>query len=162
MRTILYLAIVALLATSSCSSSDSPSESGSELPAEVEQVIQDNQQAFVDQDPDAFYATVTDDFFYRNYVFGSETQTLWTDWLYEEDRPNETALRIEFGDKVVPTSGEERIVTGDGPWFVSMSQSWDSEIVEWDGNVTYVVVDRDGMMKVASVYYVGTAKEPQS
>lgn len=36
MRTILYLAIVALIATSSCSSSDSASDSASEVPAEGE------------------------------------------------------------------------------------------------------------------------------
>lgn len=161
MRTVLYLAIVALIATSSCSSSDSASDSASEVPAEVEQVIRDNMQAFVDQDVDAFYATVTDDYFLRQYIYGAEKQTLWTDWLYEEDRANETALRIEFGDKVVPTPGGEWIVTGDGPWFVSMSQAWATEIVEWDGNTTYVVVDRDGSMKVASVYYSGTATEPQ-
>jgi hypothetical protein len=116
----------------------------------------------VDQDPDAWYATVTDDYFLRQYIYGFETQTLWTDWVQEEDAPNESAYRIEFRDKVVPTSGEEWIVTGDGPWFVSMGQSWASEIVEWDGSTTYVVVDRDGTMKVASVYYVGTATEPQS
>ena len=161
MRTILCLAIVALLVTSSCSSSDSSSDSGSELPAEAERVIRDYLQAYEEQDVDAWYATVTDDYFYRQYIFGAEKQNLWTDWLYEDDA-NDTAYRIEFKDKVVPTSSEEWIVTGDGPWFVSMSQSWTSEIVQWDGNITYVVVDRDGMMKVASVYYVGTATEPQS
>jgi hypothetical protein len=155
MRTLLYLAIVALIAASSCSSSDS----GSEVSAEVEQVIRDNLQAFVDQDPDAWHATVTDDSFLRQYVYGYETQTLWADWVYENEA-NEVAWRVEFADKAVPTSGEEWIVTGDGPWFVSMSQSWATDIIQWDGNATYVVVDRNGTMKVASNYYVGTATEP--
>jgi hypothetical protein len=161
MRTLLYLAIVALIATSSCSSSDSSSDSGSEVPADVEQVIRDNMQAYVDQDVDAWYATVTDDYFNRQYIYGAEKQTLWTDWTYEEDNASATANRMEFHDKAVPTPGDEWIVTGDGPWFVSMSQAWASEIVEWDGNTTYVVVDRDGTKKVASVYYSGTATEPQ-
>lgn len=163
MRTLLYIAIVALITTSSCSSSDSSSDSGSEVPADVEQVIRDNMQAFEDQDVDAWYATVADDYFLRQYIYGAEKQTLWTGFgFYEEDDANATANRIEFDRKTVPTPGDEWIVTGDGPWFVSMSQSWTSEIVQWDGNITYVVVDRDGMMKVASVYYVGTATEPQS
>ena len=157
MRTLLYLAIVALIATSSCSSSDS----GSEVPADVEQVIRENMQAFEDQDVDAWYATVTDDYFYRQYIYGAEKQTLWTDWNYEEDYASATANRVEFADKAVPTPGDEWIVTGDGPWFVSMSQAWATEIVEWDGNTTYVVVDRDGTKKVASVYYSGTATEAQ-
>jgi hypothetical protein len=161
MRTILYLAIVALIATSSCSSSDSSSDSGSEVPAEVEQVIRDNQQAIEDQDVDAWYATVTDDYFNREYMYGFETQTLWPTWVKEEDTANETAHRIEFNDRAVPTPGDEWIVTGDGPWFVSMSQAWATEIVEWDGNTTYVVVDRDGTKKVASVYFSGTATELQ-
>ena len=162
MRTILYLAIVALFAASSCSSSDSSSDSGSELPADAEQVIRDNLQAQADQDPDAWYATVTDDYFYRRYTYGSETQTLWPGWELVEDAGNETAKRIEFGDRAVATPGEEWIVIGDGPWFVSMSQSWATEDFQWNGNATYVVVDRDGTMKITSEYYTGTMEERQS
>jgi hypothetical protein len=57
MRTHRWLVIVALVATSSCSSSDSSSDSDAEMPAEVEQVIRDNMQVFVDQDVAAWYAT---------------------------------------------------------------------------------------------------------
>jgi len=156
MRTLLCLAIVALIATSSCSSSDSDAE----VPAEVEQVIRDNMQVFVDQDVDAWYATVTDDYFYRQDMYGAEKQTHWTEWV-QEDSATDAAHRIEFGDKVVPTSAAEWVVTGDGPWIVSFSQSWTSDIVQWDGNITYVVVDRDGTMKIASAYYTGTSTEPQ-
>jgi hypothetical protein len=162
MRTILYLAIVALIAASSCSSSDSSSDSGSELPADAEQVIRDNIQAYADQDVDAWYATVTDDYFYRRYIYGFETQTLWPDWVLEEDAGNETAKRLEFFDRAVGTPGEEWIVTGDGPWFVSMSQSWIDEDYQWEGNNTYVVVDRDGTMKIASEYNTSTMEERQS
>ncbi len=159
-RTILYLAIVALIATSSCSSSDSSSNSGSELPADAEQVIRDNMQAGEDQDVDAWYATLTDDHFHRRYLYGADSQNLLPEET-EEDASN-VAFNIEFHDKAEATPGEEWIVTGDGPWFVSMRQSWIDEHFQWDGNATYVVVDKDGNMKIASHYYTGTMQERQS
>ena len=160
MRTILYLAIVALIATSSCSSSDSSSDSGSELPADAEQVIRDNLQAYVDEDVDAWYATVTDDYFYHRYVYGADSQNLLPGETIED--ASEIAFNIEFHGKAEPTPGEEWIVTGDGPRFVSMSQSWIDENFRWDGSVTYVVVDKDGTMKIASEYYTGSMEERQS
>jgi hypothetical protein len=160
MRTILYLAIVALIATSSCSSSDSSSDSGSELPADVEQVIRDNLQASVDEDVDAWYATVTGDYFHRRYLYGADSQNLLPGETIED--ASEVAFNIEFHGKAEPTPGEAWIVTGDGPWFVSMSLSWIDENFQWDGNATYVVVDRDGTMKIASEYYSGTVEDRQS
>ena len=111
MRTILCLAIVALLVTSSCSSSDSSSDSGSELPAEAERVIRDYLQAYEEQDVDAWYATVTDDYFYRQYIFGAEKQNLWTDWLYEDDA-NDTAYRIVRGSCRSANLGPPRSFNG--------------------------------------------------
>lgn len=156
MRTILYLAIVALIAASSCSSSESSSDSGSELPADAEQVIRDNVQAQVDQDLDAWQETITDDFVHRRGAYGNVSQERLEPDSYDEAASG-FAHRIEFYE--TPLEYEQvgdLFVTGDGPWFVTIRQRWialfEPDEMLWEGNATYVVVERDGVMKVAAEY----------
>jgi hypothetical protein len=51
-------------------------------------------------------------------------------------------------------------VTADGPWYVTIPTRWiepsEPDTVTWEGNATYVVVERDGVMKVAAEYFTGT------
>jgi hypothetical protein len=156
MRTILYLAIVALIATSSCSSSDSSSDSGSELPADVAQVVDDYINAITDEDLDAWRGTITDDFVHRRGVYGNVSQERLEEESYDEAASG-YAHRIEFYE----TSQEyeqvgDLFVTGDGPWFVTIRQRWivhfEPDKTLYEGNATFVVVERDGVMKVAAEY----------
>ena len=138
---------------------------GSVLPAEAQKVLDDYINAATNQDPDAWRETVTDDYFNRRYMFGDRTHELWTDSIMEEDWSAPYANRIEFGLAVDYEQRGDPVVTGDsdGPWFVSIPQSWPEVLgvdnpnpVVWDGNATYVIVERDGTMKVASEYWTGT------
>jgi hypothetical protein len=51
-------------------------------------------------------------------------------------------------------------VAGDGPWYVTIPQRWielsEPDDFTWVGNGTLVVVERDGVMKVAAEYFTGT------
>ena len=160
MRTILYLAIVALIATSSCSSSDSSSDSGTGSPADVPQVVDDYINAITAQDVDAWRETVTDDYIHRRGIYFPETQKRWEDDSYEEDTADPYALRIEFWGSIEYEQVGDPIVTGDGPWYVTIPQRWiersEPDNLAWEGNGTYVVVERDGVMKVAAEYFTGT------
>ena len=163
MRTILYLAIVALIATSSCSSSDSSSDSGSELPADVPQVVEDYINAITAQDLDAWRETLTDDYIHRRGMYSPETQKRWEGDSYEEDTADPYAKRIEFFTPLEYEQLGDPFVTGDGPWFVTIHQRWpDADkdkpgpMIGFEGNATYVVVERDGVMKVDAEYWAGT------
>ena len=162
MRTILYLAIVALIATSSCSSSDSSSDSGSELPADVAQVVDDYINAITAQDAEAWRETITDDFINRRGLYGKGNQERFDEVSYEETA-NPYANRIEFAPALEYEQVGDLLVTGDGPWFVTIHQRWpDADkdkpgpMIGFEGNATYVVVERDGVMKVAAEYFTGT------
>ena len=129
----------------------------SAMPADVEQVIDDYTGAIAAGDRYAWEETVTDDYANRRYTFGSDHE-LWADWTLEE-AANAYAFRIEFKPAVEYEQIGEPLVTGDGPWFVTVAQSWleeEGDIV-YDGSATYTVVERDGVVKVASEYFVGTA-----
>ena len=169
MRTILYLAIVALVATSSCSSSDSSSDSGSELPADVAQVIDDYINAITAQDAEAWRETLSDDFIHRRGVYGKGNQERFEEISFVETA-NPYANRIEFDYPIDYEQVGDLFVTGDGPWFVTIRQRW-PEVAEdrtdyanpiefdplvYEGNGTFVVVERDGVMKVDAEYWAGT------
>jgi len=160
MRTILYLAIVALIATSSCSSSDSSSDSGSELPADVPQVVEDYINAITAQDLDAWRETLTDDYIHRRGMYSPETQKRWEGDSYEEDTADPYAKRIEFFTPLEYEQLGDPFVTGDGPWYVTIRTRWiersEPDDLTFEGNATYVVVERDGVMKVAAEYFTGT------
>jgi hypothetical protein len=160
MRTILYLAIVALIATSSCSSSDSSSDSGSELPADVAQVVDDYMNAITAQDAEAWRETITDDFVNRRGTYGNVSQERWKQASVDETAAP-YAGRIEFKAPLEYEQVGDLFVTGDGPWFVTIRQRWIERNEEYDdnlfeGNGTFVVVERDGVMKVAAEYWAGS------
>jgi len=78
-----------------------------------------------------------------------------------EEAADGYAFRIEFYDP--PLEYEQLgdpFVTGDGPWYVTIRQRWiapvDPDQIVWEGNVTYVVVERGGIMKVDAEYFAGT------
>jgi hypothetical protein len=156
MRTILYLAIVALIATSSCSSSDSSSDSGSELPADAEQVIRDNVQAQLDGDLEAWQETVTDDFVHRRGAYGDVSQER-LEWESYDEAASGFEHRLEFYPTILEYEQVgDFFVTGDGPWIVTIRQRWiahfEPDKALWEGNTNYVVVERGGVMKVAAEY----------
>jgi hypothetical protein len=161
-RSPILLAVVVLLLTgaSSCSSSESSSDSGSELPADVAQVVEDYINALTAPDVDAWRATITDDFVNRRGVYSPGTQIRWERDSYEEAADG-YAFRIEFyGCCLEYEQLGDPFVTGAGPWYVTIRQRWiappEPDRIVWEGNVTYVVVERDGVMKVAAEYFVGT------
>jgi hypothetical protein len=159
MRTILYLAIVALIATSSCSSSDSSSDSGSELPADVAQVVEDYINAATAQDADAWRETITDSFINRRGQYVSGAQKRVEDASYTETA-DPYAKRIEFYPALEYEQVGDFLVTGDGPWFVTVRQRFiersEPDDIWFEGNATFVVVERDGDMKVDAEYWAGS------
>lgn len=55
--------------------------------------------------------------------------------------------------------GGDVVVTGDGPWFVSFPETWietsDDEVTTLEGIALYVVVEEDGVFRVANHVWSG-------
>jgi len=133
----------------------------SSMPAEVERVVDAYTSAIEAGDAEAWRATITDDFFNRRYIYGAGRHDLWEDWAYEETA-DPLAYRIEFYPPIEYEQTSDPFVVGDGPWFVAVHQRWpevpreNANPVLFDGVATYVVVERDGVVKIASEYFTGT------
>ena len=123
-------------------------DTGSELPEEAAQLLDDYRDALVNQDVETFYASITDDFFFREYYYGAATHTLWTDWVVEASgTPSEAARDMEFDDPIELIEVRDVVVSGDGPWVVTANEIWEREggiRFRWDGNFTRVDRRRRG------------------
>lgn len=136
------------------------SSDGSTLPAEVEQVIDDYNNAIVAQDPDAWRATITDDWYYGSNYYGPNG---FLDEMSDEPTINEYARTIEFWPANQYEQLSDPLTVGDGPWFVTLHQRWteedrpDAKPKVYEGTTTFVVIEQDQTMKVTAVYWTGTA-----
>ena len=140
-------------------------ETGSELPEEAAQVLDDYRNAWVNQDVDAFWASITDDFFAREYPYWPGRQILFKEFL-SEPGPSDIAREIEFRAPRELIEVRDVIVWGDGPWIVTAHEVWNRQWTgirsRWEGNVTRVIVERDGSMKIASVLAAGSLAEAEN
>ncbi len=50
----------------------------------------------------------------------------------------------------------DSIVTGDGPWFVSVEEIWAETDYRYDGQASYTIVEVDGVLKIANRYWPDT------
>lgn len=132
-------------------------DSGSTVPAAVQQVVDDYNDAITAKDMDAWRATLTDDYSNHRNVYFAGSQEFWEDESVVEDADS-YAFRIEFYPEITYEQVGEPLVSGDGPWFATYVQRWEipDEDLVFDGNGTLTVVERDGEMKVASEFWVGT------
>jgi hypothetical protein len=140
-------------------------DTGSELPEEAAQLLDDYRDAWVNQDVETFYASITDDFFGREYFYGTDTHTLWKDWVDEAGTASGAARKLEFDDPLDLIEVRDVVVAGDGPWIVTAHEIWERGNdfrFRWDGNFTRVIVQDAGAMKIASVLFAGTITEAEN
>lgn len=121
--------------------------------SEAEQAIDAYNTAWEEQDPEALLAVVTDDFLeeYHWYTrLGDQVSVGSESWgaASAASYAASTDYRIEL-------SGEA-IVVGDGPWFVSVTESQTGGGFDYEGTAGYVVVDDDGTLKVARKSWIGS------
>jgi hypothetical protein len=133
---------------------------GSEIPSDVETVIADYLDAWEAKDEAAVRAATTEDFIIAERIYNPTAERQGAIGLEEriDDDIDGVVLRGFLFDWNNEYRGEP-LVVGDGPWFVSYDESWfldrSIDIVHYDGVATYVVVEEDGVMKIASHYWAG-------
>ncbi len=49
----------------------------------------------------------------------------------------------------------DSIVTGEGPWFVSVEEIWEETGYIYEGQANYTIVEVDGVLKIANHYWAG-------
>jgi hypothetical protein len=142
---------------------DATTDREASVTAEIDQLLDDYISAVSTNDAPAYLAVVTDDFvvndilYYQvggTFVRGLSSETL--DLLV----PSMEAAVTEWQFELVG----DPIVTGEGPWYVSLvenARNTTEENHRYVGVSTYVVVDDDGTLLVAEKTWVGARLETE-
>jgi hypothetical protein len=119
--------------------------------SEIEQVMEDYRTAWDEQDPEAFGVLATDDVILHEYIYRAVDDGYTAqNFSFSGDR---AASLVGSGWQI--EHGDEAIVVGEGPWFVTVAETWVNEDTTNDGTANYVLVEQDGTLKVANAYWVG-------
>lgn len=128
---------------------DTTSGNQSAPPDDVAEVLDDYIAAWENQDVDGFRAVVTDDYALNEEILELDgpRHPLVADVDYAADGVEGTDYEVEFfGDM---------IVTGEGPWFVAVGETWIDRFNRLDGTANYVIVDEAGTLKISDHYWAG-------
>jgi hypothetical protein len=161
--------VVVLLVVSACGSSDSGSTSteaapstsapagGEEMPVEIEQLLDDYLRAWEEKDEAAIRAATTNDFVITEYIYeesdvaGTTAVELYEHISDDIDGVVRQGFRYDWENEQVG----QALVTGDGPWVVSVEENWIYYNRHYDGTANYVIVEEDGSLKIANHYWSG-------
>lgn len=120
-------------------------DSDASLPDDVEQLLDDYEDAWNDYDAEAFLELTTGDYVMRTQRNG------------ESGRQAQASIIASLGTSEWRTTrAGDPIVTGDGPWQVAQQTDMSATFLpvgEESGISTFVVVVEDGVPKVASHTY---------
>ncbi len=151
---ILTLAVMALGAWIIYDATRSPS---SALTPEIEQLLDDYLLAWENQDASALRATVTEDYLLNEYIYEVGEDGVSMVERVEDDVRGVITLGFLFEWQTEQVG--EAIVTGDGPWFVSVGENWVTPkgwfFTRYDGMASYVIVDDGGTLKIANHSWAG-------
>lgn len=162
--TVVVLAVVAMGLGVALIAQISKGDDGTAVPADVQAVIDEFVLASENVDLEAMQAVVTDDFrrpFYEGDPAGKGLMTSGGVTLPEQDVWTMEDFEAEFWETDTAVYEVERIgdpiVQGDGPWYVSVAQHWESPSLgtQFDAVYTFAVVDEDGTLKIDDAYWAG-------
>ncbi len=163
MRSLVGLLLAAVvIGLGACSASDQTTQA--QVPAEVEQLIDDYLAAWEGRDEAAIRAVTADDFVLNEYTYqngglgiGGESIDAGTTvlWLHVDGYDVEQIISVSFVEEWQNELVGEPIITGNGPWIVSVEENWTLWEAHSNGIATYVIVEEDGSLKIANHLWAG-------
>lgn len=127
------------------------------VPADVDQLLNDFGTAWKTADSDLFRSIATEDFFYNEDFYSpgavAPDFSVGGPLFSMANGIDSSTFQVErFG---------EVIVTGDGPWVVSVGETWLDYANRWDGTATYLILDDGGTLKIDEYDWVGVSTPVQ-
>ena len=121
---------------------------------EIEQLLDDYLAAWEAQDEVAVRSATTADFVINEYIYTDDVAgfRLFDHINDDIDGLVSEGLRYPWSNELV---GDDRIVTGEGPWFVSVEENWQLTGYLLEGQANYTIVEVDGVLKIANHYWAG-------
>jgi hypothetical protein len=118
---------------------------------EIQQLLDDYLTAWEVRDEAAVRSATTEDFVLKEYAYADSPFGV----SYRVDDDINGLVNVGFGYVWTNEQVGDPIVTGEGPWFVSVEEIWEGSARYLEGQATYTIVEVDGVLKIAYHYWAG-------
>ncbi len=121
---------------------------------EIEQLLDDYLTAWETQDEAALRSATTDGYVLNEYAYTFEDVAGFRLNYHVND--NVVGVINEgFGYNWSTEHVGDSMVTGEGPWFVSIEETWQERSYIYEGQANYTIVEVDGVLRIANHYWAG-------
>ncbi len=127
--------------------------SGSTRTEDLEELIADYAIAWQESDVDAFRGLVTEDFQLHEIIYQQVGATAFPQEMKEDLEGTAREIGRLFDWRVDRTTSA--LVSGDGPWFLSVGENWTRPFYLSEGTASYVIVEEEGKLKIGYHFWAG-------
>ncbi len=127
--------------------------SGSTRTEDLEELIADYALAWQESDVDAFRGLVTEDFQLHEIIYQQVGAKAFPQEIKEDIDGTAREVAGLFDWRVDRTTSA--LVSGDGPWFVSVGENWTRPFYLSEGTASYVVVEEEGKLRIEYHFWAG-------
>ena len=152
--------VSALLLAAACSGSDGGTgatinDQETTIPdEEIEQLLDNYLTAYETKDEAAVRSATTEAYVVNQYGYSDDAAGLFrVDYTVKDDIDG--VVSVSFGYDWSNEQVGDRIVTGEGPWFVSVEEIWEETAYTYTGQANYTIIEVDGQLKIANHYWAG-------
>lgn len=124
------------------------------LDDEIEQLLDDYLTAWEARDEPAIRAATTENFVLNEYAY-TDDPTFGFRQSYVVNDNIDGVVSEGFGYNFTVEHVGDPIVTGEGPWFVSVEEIWEESNSHYEGQANYTIIEVDGVFKIANHYWAG-------
>ncbi len=125
---------------------------------EIQQLLDNYLTAWEVRDEAAVRSATTEDFVLKEYAYANSPFRV----SYTVNDDINGVVRTGFDHVWTNEQVGDPIVTGEGPWFVSVEETWKWSAAYLEGQATYTIIEVDGVLKIANHYWAGLESGPQS
>ena len=133
---------------------------GSDVPSEVQAVLDEFERATEEEDIEALTSIVTDDYYFNQvYYRAGEEEPEYT----RAGDIGSVQSRFVMTQGLLLQRAGDPVVEGDGPWIVTVEEKYADNFSLFEGIGIYTVVDEGGVAKIATYDWSGviTPLDPQ-
>ncbi len=129
-------------------------EDTSSRDGEIDELLDNYLEAWEAKDEAAVRSATTGDFVLNEFAYTHDLEGE-VELYYRIDDDIDGLVSEGFGyDWSVEHVGDST-VTGEGPWFVSVEETWKQTLFNYEGQANYTIVEVDGELKIANHYWAG-------
>ena len=124
----------------------------SDVPSEVQDVLDEFERATEEENIEALTAIVTDDYHFNQVYFREGEDE--PEYTRAGDIGSAQSRFVTTQELLIQRVGDP-VVDGEGPWIVTVEENFSDQFTLFEGTGTYTIVDEGGVMKIETYDWSG-------